>query len=174
MSTHKSSTTKAHHNMWSWITLSFVIVLADQASKYWFDHALMYGERLNITPFFDFTLLYNTGAAFSFMANGHTWARWVLISIAFLAILIIGFLIRKPNQSRLLYASLSLILGGAIGNVIDRLTHGHVIDFLLFYWNEWFFPAFNVADIAISCGAVLLIVDEIVRIRKSRKPANRL
>ncbi|MFW7341191.1 signal peptidase II [Pollutimonas sp. H1-120] len=153
---------------WAWIAGALAIIALDQVTKIYFDSHLSYGERWPLLPFFDFTLLYNPGAAFSFLANGQGWQRWLFTVIALGAIgLIIHLLRRHPGQS-LFCASLMCILGGAIGNVIDRIQHGHVIDFLLFYWNNWYFPAFNVADVSITCGAVLLVYDELRRMRREK------
>jgi signal peptidase II len=154
---------------WLWILGALLIVVLDQITKAYFDTALQYGERWHMLPFFDFTLLYNTGAAFSFLAEGQGWQRWFFTAVAVGAVgLILHLLRRNPGQT-LFCASLMCILGGAVGNAIDRVQHGHVVDFLLFYWNGWYFPAFNVADIAISCGAALLVLDEIRRIRRERR-----
>jgi signal peptidase II len=159
--------------MRTWLLGALLIIVADQISKVYFDSRLVYGERWPVLPFFDFTLLYNTGAAFSFLADGQGWQRWLFTAIALGAVsLIINLLRRSPTQM-LFCTSLMCILGGAVGNVIDRIQHGHVIDFLLFYWNTWYFPAFNVADIAISLGAALLILDEVLRWRNSRQKARK-
>lgn len=155
--------------MRTWLLGALLIIVADQITKVYFDTQLTYGERWPVLPFFDFTLLYNTGAAFSFLADGQGWQRWLFTAIALGATaLIINLLRRSPTQT-LFCTSLMCILGGAVGNVIDRIQHGHVIDFLLFYWNTWYFPAFNVADIAISLGAALLVLDEALRWRKSKQ-----
>jgi signal peptidase II len=122
-----------------------------------------------VLPFFDFTLLYNPGAAFSFLADGQGWQRWLFTGIALLAAGLIVHLLRRHPGDRLFCASLMSILGGALGNVIDRIQHGHVIDYLLFYCNGWHYPAFNIADISITCGAILLILDEVRRIRHERR-----
>ena len=148
-----------------WVLLASLIVLIDQLSKLWFDSALRYGERLNVLFFFDFTLLYNRGAAFSFLADQPGWQRWFFTILGLGASGFILWMMHKNrNQSRLLL-SLTLILGGALGNVIDRLAYGHVIDFLLFYWQNWYYPAFNIADTCITLGAILLILDEVIRLR---------
>ena len=140
-------------------------MLIDQLSKLWFDSAFRYGERLNVLSFFDFTLLYNRGAAFSFLADQPGWQRWFFTILGLGASGFILWMMHKNrNQSRLLLA-LALILGGALGNVIDRLAYGHVIDFLLFYWKNWYYPAFNIADTCITLGAILLILDEVIRLR---------
>lgn len=149
-----------------WLSIALLIILLDQLTKIYFDRTFQYGERLNVLPFFDLTLLYNRGAAFSFLANEEGWQRWFFTALGIAAaILIIGLLRRAKGQTRFSLA-LSMILGGALGNVIDRAVYGHVVDFLLFYWNDWHFPAFNLADVGISCGAILLILDEILRSRK--------
>ncbi|NYT59480.1 lipoprotein signal peptidase [Alcaligenaceae bacterium] len=154
---------------WAWISGALAIIVLDQITKVYFDQALQYGERWNVLPFFDFTLLYNPGAAFSFLADGQGWQRWFFTAIALGAIGLILHLLRRNPGQRLFCASLTFILGGAIGNVIDRIQHGHVIDFLLFYWDSWYFPAFNIADIAITCGAILLVLDEIRRMRREKR-----
>lgn len=156
-----------------WLLGSAVIVALDQWSKTFFEATLSYGQRWPVWPFFDFTLLYNPGAAFSFLSDGQGWQRWLFTLIAVGAIALILHLLWRSRQQPLFCTSLMLILGGAIGNLIDRIQHGHVIDFLLFYWEQWHFPAFNIADTAITIGAILLIIDEVRRIRRNRrKPGN--
>lgn len=151
-----------------WLALAAGLIILDQVTKIGFDGALFYGERVNILPFFDFTLLYNTGAAFSFLADGQGWQRWLFTAIALVATVVIVRLLWKHPQQGVFCAALACILGGALGNAIDRMIYGHVVDFLLFYWQDWHFPAFNVADIAITVGAGLLILDEILRWRRER------
>lgn len=151
-----------------WLVLAAILIGLDQVSKAAFVQALTYGERLAVLPFFDFTLLYNTGAAFSFLADGAGGQRWLFTAIAFIAAIVIVRLLYTHAGHKVFCAALACILGGALGNAMDRLAHGHVVDFLLFYWNDWYFPAFNVADIAITCGAALLIFDEILQARRRR------
>jgi len=151
-----------------WLLLALLLIAIDQVTKIWFDTEMMYGERWNILPFFDFTLVYNTGAAFSFLADGQGWQRWFFTAIALIATVIILRMLWKYPAQRLLCAALACILGGALGNAIDRLLYGHVVDFLLFYWQTWYFPAFNIADVAITLGAILLLLDEILRWRRER------
>ncbi len=156
--------------MAKWLRLAALIVALDQLSKLVVDHTLRYGQRIELLPFFDLTLVYNRGAAFSFLAQGTGWQRWFLISIALVAIVFIIWLMRtQTQQSKRLMLALTLVLAGAIGNLIDRLAYGHVVDFLLLYWHPWYYPAFNVADAAISVGAILLIWDEWQRWRTARK-----
>lgn len=154
---------------WAWLAGAVLIVALDQLTKGYFDGNMAYAERWPILPFFDFTLLYNPGAAFSFLAGGQGWQRWLFTAIALGAVGLILHLLRRHPGQLLFCASLACILGGAVGNLIDRVMHGHVVDFLLFHWAGWHFPAFNVADVAITCGAALLILDEILRIRRERR-----
>ena len=152
-----------------WLLLAAALVLLDQAAKAWVSGSLVYAERIHILPVFDLTLLFNTGAAFSFLADSGGSQRWLFTGIALIAaVLILRWLYTHAGQ-RLLCAALAGILGGALGNALDRLMHGHVVDFLLFYWRDWYFPAFNLADIAITCGAGLLILDEILRSRRAHR-----
>jgi signal peptidase II len=132
-------------------------------------NALAFGERVPVIPgFFDFTLVYNRGAAFSFLAGAGGWQRWFFTGIGIAAAVFIVWMLARHGSQRLFALALSLILGGAIGNVIDRVWQGKVTDFVLLYWRDWHWPAFNVADMAITCGAALLILDEILRVRRSR------
>lgn len=168
-----SSLTQKSSRIWIWIWIlgAALIVGADQLAKAWFNGHLHYGERQRVLPFFDFTLLYNPGAAFSFLADGQGWQRWLFTAIALIAAALIIHLLRRNLDQVLFCGSLMAILGGAVGNVVDRIQHGHVIDFLLFYWDTWYFPAFNIADTAITCGAFLLILDEFRRHRRERRQA---
>lgn len=161
--------TPAKPGLGGWWAAAALIVVLDQLSKTAVDAAFQYGERRPVLPFFDFTLLYNRGAAFSFLADGQGWQRWLFTAIALVAAAVIVRLMRRHRGQYLFCAALTAIMGGALGNVLDRLIHGHVIDFLLFYWDSWHFPAFNIADISITCGAVLLVLDEIRRMRRERQ-----
>lgn len=145
---------------WLWITAA--VVLIDYLTKQWASHSLVYAEPQQVLPIFDLTLLHNTGAAFSFLANQSGWQRWffAIIAIAVSGMLLHWLSTLKPNQ-RWLGIALTLILGGAIGNLYDRLVYGYVIDFLHFHWQQHYFPAFNIADTAISVGAMMLIIDAI-------------
>lgn len=173
MPEHNQETTAAKNRpVLFWLLISLSIIAVDQLTKVYFNTQLAYGERWHVLPFFDFTLLYNTGAAFSFLSSEQGWQRWLFTGIALGASALILHLLRKSPGQLLFCAALCLILGGALGNLVDRLYHGHVVDFLLFYWNDWYFPAFNVADIAITCGAALLILDELRRMRRERKQAD--
>lgn len=149
-----------------WLLLAAVLIILDQVTKLYFEYNFEFQERINILPFFDFILVYNTGAAFSFLADAGGWQHWFFIGLALAAVIFITYQLRTHKQDLFYCFSLCLIMAGAIGNVIDRILYGHVIDFLLFYWNNWYFPAFNLADCFITVGAVLVIVQEIFMRKK--------
>lgn len=153
----------------SWLALSALVLVLDQITKAWIVQRFRVGERVEVVPgWFDFTLVYNPGAAFSFLATADGWQRWFFITIGVAASGFILWLLVKHGSQRLFGFALAMILGGAIGNVVDRLFRGEVVDFLLVHWQDrWYFPAFNIADSAITVGAVLLIVDELRRVRRS-------
>ncbi len=151
-----------------WLGLAVVIVLADQLSKTVIERTFQFGDVRPITSYFNLVLTYNKGAAFSFLASASGWQSRFFTVIGIVASLFIVYLLARHGAQRLFSFSLALILGGAIGNVIDRLMHGHVIDFLDFHWQGWHWPAFNLADSAIVTGATLLILDELLRVWKSK------
>ncbi len=152
------------------IAVAAIIVVLDQLTKWLIVAQFRLGQRQPvIAGYFDLTLVYNTGAAFSFLAGAAGWQRWFFTAIGIAAAIFILYLMWRYGSQKLFAFALALILGGAIGNVIDRLTRGQVVDFLLAHWRDrWYFPAFNVADAAITVGAALLILDELLRVRKSR------
>lgn len=152
-----------------WAPLGLLVILLDQTTKAVIESRFELFDVRPILPFLEFTLLYNTGAAFSFLAGASGWQRWFFIGLGLMVSVAILYWMRQleARAHRLLAAGLALILGGALGNVIDRIWHGHVIDFIHFHWKQWAFPAFNMADSAITLGAALLILDFI------RNPANR-
>jgi signal peptidase II len=143
----------------SWLALSALIVAVDQLTKYAALHYLVGSKVVAVTSFFNLVLAYNTGAAFSFLANAAGWQRGVFIAIALIAAAWIVYLLRRYSNQRPFALALSLVLAGAVGNVIDRIVIGAVVDFLDFHAFGHHWPAFNVADSAISCGAALLIWD---------------
>jgi len=151
-----------------WLGLAAAIVAADQLTKIVIERLFDYGDVRPVTGFFNLVLTYNKGAAFSFLAGASGWQTEFLTAIGIVASLFILYLLARHGTQKLFSLALALILGGAIGNVIDRMAHGHVIDFLDFHWRGWHWPAFNVADSAIVCGAALLIVDELLRVRRSK------
>ncbi|OGS77116.1 MAG: signal peptidase II [Gallionellales bacterium GWA2_55_18] len=144
-------------NRWLW--LSALVIVLDQLSKAWITSHFAYGESLTILSVFDLVLAHNTGAAFSFLSDAGGMQRWLFSIIAVIASVWIVSLLRKHATQPLFSLALSLILGGALGNLIDRIAYGYVVDFLHFHWNEHYFPAFNLADSAITCGAFLMIWD---------------
>lgn len=139
--------------------ISTVIVALDLFTKHLVQSALVYGEHITITSFFNLVLTYNAGAAFSFLSDASGWQRWFFSGIAASASILIVYLLRKHAAEKLFCISLSLVLGGALGNLWDRITLGHVVDFLDFHISGYHWPAFNVADSAIFVGAMLLIVE---------------
>ncbi|BBB66075.1 lipoprotein signal peptidase [Undibacterium sp. YM2] len=150
-----------------WLGLAAIIILLDQVSKITIDKAFTYGETLGITSFFNLTLAYNQGAAFNFLAAQGGWQRYFFTAIGLIAATYITYLLKRHAGQKLFCTALSLIMGGALGNVIDRVIYGHVIDFLDFHYKEiYHFAAFNIADSAICIGAALFILDELRRVKK--------
>jgi len=144
----------------AWLWLSAVVIVLDQATKFLVTRFLALYERVEVLPVLDFTLLHNTGAAFSLLAGASGWQRWFFIVLAcVVSTVLVVWIWRTPRGEKLLPVALSLILGGAIGNVIDRVLHGYVVDFIHAHWGGSYFPAFNIADSAITVGAALLILD---------------
>lgn len=141
------------------LTIAALILLLDWASKRWIESILIFGEHIVVTDFFNLVLTYNAGAAFSFLSDASGWQRWFLSGIALLASILIVYLLRKYADNLRFSIALSLILGGAMGNLLDRIMLGHVVDFFDFHIAGYHWPAFNVADSAIFVGAFLLIVD---------------
>lgn len=145
--------------MRKWIGLALAVLVLDQLTKYWVLATFVPGETRPVLPFFSLILTFNTGAAFSFLADAGGWQRPLFIVLALAASVWIVFLLRKYARNSLFSFALSLILGGALGNVLDRIIAGKVTDFLLFYYEQLHWPAFNVADTAITLGAALLVWD---------------
>jgi signal peptidase II len=142
-----------------WLCLALAVAAADRASKVLIEHLFAVGERRPVLPFFDLVLVYNKGAAFSFLAGAGGWQTPLLIAVAAAAIVVLAALLLRHPQKRLLCTGLALVLGGALGNLWDRIVHGHVADFILLYAHGYYFPAFNLADSAITVGAGLLIYE---------------
>jgi len=137
----------------------FIIVVLDQITKIWADRSLALYEQIQITGFFNITKAYNYGAAFSFLDNEGGWQRWFFTAISLVVSIVLSvWLYRISMKEKWLSISISLILGGAIGNLIDRAWYGYVVDFIQVHWNGSYFPSFNIADAAISCGTVVLIL----------------
>ncbi len=164
MTTHSAANT----GIARWLGIAAILIILDQITKIAITSTFMYGESMPVTPFFNLVLVYNKGAAFSFLASETGWQRHFFTVIGIGASVFIIYLLKKNPGQRLLSWALTLILGGAIGNVIDRVLYGHVIDFLDIYIGNWHWPAFNVADSAICIGAVLFVYDEL---KRGKKPA---
>jgi signal peptidase II len=148
--------------MLRWLGLSTLVILLDQLSKLAISNHFVYGDSLGVTSFFNLVLAHNQGAAFSFLNDAGGWQRWMFSAIAVVASAWIIWLLRRHGEQKLFCFALAMILGGALGNLIDRIIYGYVVDFLDFYWNTNHFPAFNLADSAITCGAALLLWDSFV------------
>jgi signal peptidase II len=151
-----------------WLGIALIVILCDQLTKIAVTKVLAYATPYPFTPFFNLLLVFNRGAAFSFLAAAGGWQRWAFTALGVVAALVIVYLLKRHGNQRLFCTSLSLIMGGALGNVIDRLVHSHVIDFLDFHVGGWHWPAFNLADSAIVIGALLLVLDELRRVGGSR------
>lgn len=154
-----------------WAALSALVIVADQWSKALVVAGLAYGDRVPVLPFFDLVHVLNTGAAFSFLAEHSGWQRWFFVALAVVVSCWLAVMVKRHQSERALPAACALIIGGAIGNVIDRLVHGAVIDFLYFYVGKYGWPAFNVADSAITVGAVLMVWAEWRSSRKTQSGA---
>jgi signal peptidase II len=152
---------------WSWLLVSAGVIGLDQLTKWLIQQVLVFGHSLRVLPFFDLVLVYNPGAAFSFLSSAPGWQRELFVAIALAASALIVYLVRKHAHDRLFCFALSLILGGAVGNLIDRLWLGAVVDFLDVHALDYHWPAFNLADSAITLGAGLLIWDSL---RRPRQP----
>lgn len=158
-----------------WLGLAALVFVADQFSKTLIVDAFELGDSRSVSSFFNLVRAHNPGAAFSFLAGAGGWQRWFFVGVGVLACGFIVWMLRRHGDQRLFCFALAMVLGGALGNVVDRLVHGHVIDFLQFRF-DWlaplfaggYFPSFNLADSAISLGAICLILDELLRVRRSR------
>ena len=151
-----------------WLAWSLVVILVDQFTKVLVLGYYQLGDSHPVTSFFNLVRVHNHGAAFSFLATSGGWQRWLFTGIGIAAAVLIIWLLKSHPGQKLFAFALASILGGALGNVIDRLLHGYVVDFLDFYWKNWHFPAFNIADSAITLGAICLILDELLRVRRGR------
>jgi len=154
-----------------WLWISLLVIVVDQLSKLWIERTMSLGDSFVVLPILDIVRAHNTGAAFSFLADAGGWQRWAFTLLAIGVSIALVFWMRKLALATqgLLAFGLTLIVGGAIGNVIDRVEHGYVVDFVHAHWGPHYFPAFNVADAAISIGAVLVILDSLLEGRARRK-----
>jgi signal peptidase II len=154
--------------MLRFLWISALVLVLDQATKAWVQVAFQPYESLEILPFFNLVLAYNTGAAFSFLSDGSGWQRWLFVGLALVVAVVLVFWLRRLDEDdRMAGWGVALVLGGAIGNVIDRIWLGHVVDFLDFHWAGWHWPAFNVADMGITCGVGLLLLDGFLSAKRS-------
>ena len=160
------TTTFGRTGLLTWLGIALIVIVLDQFTKTLILGYFQYGDSRQVTSFFNVVRVHNTGAAFSFLAGASGWQRWFFVGLGLVAAGFIVWMLRSQGHQRLFAWALSLILGGALGNVIDRLLHGYVVDFLDFHLGARHFPAFNVADSAITVGAVLLIFDELRRVRR--------
>jgi signal peptidase II len=161
--------------MLPWLGLAMIIFLADQFTKVLILGNYQLGDSTYVTSFFNVVRVHNHGAAFSFLAGAGGWQRWFFTAIGIFAAIVIIWMLRAHSTQKLFCFAMACILGGAIGNVVDRLIHGYVVDFLDFHWgvlaplfHGGHFPAFNIADSAITVGAIAMILDELLRVRRSR------
>jgi len=143
-----------------WLWLAAAVIAIDLGTKAMATAMLTYGQPVPVLPLFNLTLLHNTGAAFSFLADAAGWQRWFFVALAVVVSVVLVYWLKGLKRHETWTAiAIALILGGAIGNVYDRVVHGYVVDFLHFYWQDWHFPAFNLADTAITIGAGMMILD---------------
>ena len=150
-----------------WLGIAAAVIVLDQITKAMIISAFQLGDAHRVTAFFDIVRAHNRGAAFSFLNDASGWQRWFFIGLGIAAAVFIVWLLKRHGGQRLFGWALALILGGAVGNVIDRMLHGYVVDFLQVHWGGAYFPSFNVADSAITVGAALLILDELRRVRRA-------
>jgi signal peptidase II len=175
MARTRFASTAQGSGLWLWLGLAVLVLLADQLTKTLIIGSFQLGDSRTLTSYFNLVRVHNSGAAFSFLSSASGWQRWFFVGLGLVATVAIVWMLKRHGSQRLFSFALSMILGGALGNVIDRLLHGHVIDFLQFHW-DWlspvfaggYFPSFNVADSAITLGAICLILDELLRVQRSR------
>ena len=154
--------------IWPWLGLAAILLIIDQFTKVLILGFYQLGDSTLVTGFFNVVRAHNSGAAFSFLAGAGGWQRWFFTAVGVIAAVVIVWLLKSHAGQKLFAFAMACILGGAIGNVIDRVLYGYVVDFLDFHWRGWHFPAFNIADSAITVGAACLILDELLRVRRGR------
>ena len=164
----KTTFTQSSNSVLPWLGLALILLIADQFTKVLILGYYQLGDATYITSFFNIVRVHNSGAAFSFLASASGWQRWFFTIIGIAAALFILWMLKSHSGQKLFSFALACILGGALGNVIDRMLHGYVVDFLDFHYGNWHFPAFNIADSAITVGAICLILDELLRVKRSR------
>ena len=154
--------------LWLWLGLAAVVAAVDQLSKAWIVGNFAPGHSQELSSWFNLVRVHNSGAAFSFLAGASGWQRWFFVALGAVASAFIVWMLNRHPTQKLFCFAVTMILGGAVGNVVDRLLHGHVVDFIQLHYRGWYFPAFNLADSAITLGAICLILDEILRVRRAR------
>ncbi|HET7794736.1 MAG TPA: signal peptidase II [Rhizobacter sp.] len=163
------SSNKSVASLWPWLGIAVIVIVLDQVTKSLILQHFQYGDSRYVTSFFNIVRAHNPGAAFSFLAGASGWQRWLFVGLGAAAAIFIVWMLRSHGGQKMFAWALSLILGGAVGNVVDRLMHGYVVDFIQVHWDSrYYFPSFNVADSAITVGAALLILDELLRVRRGR------
>jgi len=155
-------------SLWLWLGLALLVVVLDQLSKTLILGSFQLNDSRTVTSWFNLVRVHNTGAAFSFLAGASGWQRWFFVGLGTVASIFIVWMLKKHPGQKLFCFAVTMIMGGAIGNVVDRLLHGYVVDFIQVHYGGWYFPSFNLADSAITLGAICLILDEILRVRRSR------
>jgi signal peptidase II len=154
--------------LWLWLGLALLVVVLDQLSKTLILGSFQLNDSHALTSWFNLVRVHNTGAAFSFLAGASGWQRWFFVGLGAVASVFIVWMLKKHPGQKLFSFAVTMIMGGAVGNVVDRLMHGYVVDFIQVHYGGWYFPAFNLADSAITLGAICLILDEILRVRRGR------
>ncbi|MCU0922548.1 MAG: signal peptidase II [Burkholderiaceae bacterium] len=155
-------------SLWLWLGLALLVVVLDQLSKTLILGSFQLNDSHTVTPWFNLVRVHNTGAAFSFLAGASGWQRWFFVGLGTVASAFIVWMLKKHPEQKLFCFAVTMIMGGAIGNVVDRLLHGYVVDFIQVHYGGWYFPSFNLADSAITLGAICLILDELLRVRRGR------
>jgi signal peptidase II len=155
-------------SLWLWLGLALGVVVLDQLSKTLILGSFQLNDSRTVTPWFNLVRVHNTGAAFSFLAGASGWQRWFFVGLGTVASAFIVWMLKKHPTQKLFCFAVTMIMGGAIGNVVDRLLHGYVVDFIQVHYAGWYFPSFNLADSAITLGAICLILDELLRVRRAR------
>ena len=164
----KTSFKKTAGSMLPWLGLALILLIADQFTKVLILGYYRLGDSTYVTSFFNVVRVHNTGAAFSFLASASGWQRWFFTAIGLAAAVFIIWMLKSHAGQKLFSFAMACILGGAVGNVIDRTLHGYVVDFLDFLYGGWHFPAFYIADSAITVGAICLVLDELLRVRRAK------
>lgn len=163
-----ASSNRSAPSLYLWLGLALVVVLLDQFSKTLILGHFNFGDSRVVTSFFNVVRVHNTGAAFSFLAGAAGWQRWFFVALGISASVFIVWMLKRHADQRLFCFAVTMILGGAVGNVIDRLLHGYVVDFIQLHHAGWAFPSFNLADSAITLGAICLVLDELLRVKRGR------